>query len=338
MKKLFMYCLFILSISPLLALAGVSTPVKADDVIYSPVVPTVTPALTDTEVVEHDTALYVTELLRQGGYIDFSNVSDDYGFSDFVDDFLDSLDSLFTGKRYTTKEELSARTLYNLTTLGLQFPIEVMRNTMIELSEDDDDPSPTPTPPVDYEQIVDYINGSGFFWKDYPTFNNVTQDRTYTFINNVPPWKAYSYVKTRSGYLYQNSATHISACEPITISVIKNGDTYSYTQNVSIIDNNVIRYDPMYNQNQYFTQFTFENGVFFGCNFAGIDNVYTKSGTLSQVLTHISQNFRNVVLYVDGDLWSMPFAPVDYYWGIGNGTYIEGTDYPVQYDYPVSYL
>ena len=222
MKKPFTFVFFLLGF---VALVGFM-PIKADDIVNYGNVPTVTPTLTSTQVKEHDTIVYLTEFLRQGGTIDFSNVTTDYNFNDFCDDFLNSLDNLLNGqKRWSSVNDLAVVNSYNLTALGINSFIDTYRNNLLQLSPSSDEPStPTPSPNSDYISYINRINNrsdnTSEFW--FYNFPMEWRDSNTTYTLNYYPPSNYTWIANASNYTTSNQQSYTSNnVSPIDILIFK---------------------------------------------------------------------------------------------------------------------
>ena len=198
MKKVFVFLLSVISA----ALVGF-IPIKADEITTNyEDINTVTPVLTPQEIKEYDTALYLTEYLRQGGYVDFSHVNNNYSLDDFVDDFTDSLDSLITGQRYSTKELMAMETSINLTNLGLDIFTNIYRNNLISY---DETTNPIPTPPTDYSYIAEDVDFIPFTSGVLSGIKFISSDLACSLSYPSPGYPSYLDNTNKSNYTYYNA-------------------------------------------------------------------------------------------------------------------------------------
>ena len=309
-----------------LALAGFN-PVKADSVI-------VNGSYTDTDTLSQadyddlqNTALLL-KYLQNGGVIDTSNVSAGYSASDLVSDFgnfvrevvpdlIDVINPFQSKFEYTPLgNAMLNNNIYKF--MGL-LPFQA-------LSQEGDDNN-QPVVPSHYEDLINLINGSGFYWQDWtPTYNNnVLQPLVPTNVKQMTWVKSGNYVITQSSYP-----------SPIVTITINGSQNDGYTVNISNYsnssytdcgNNNRIMYntqpanEPYLNSQNVFS-------AYYGMNYYSATSITNSLNNginqgqdyLYNALSNISMFFRNVNIYVNGDLWAQAFQTPTYSLQIYNDT------------------
>lgn len=160
-----------------------------------------------------------------------------------------------------------------------------------------------PVVPPEYQSYIDIINGSGFWWKNYPNKNYYNANQAGlaiyppTLLSWISNYDDYSYNFTptaaRSQYCY------VSNIQDVYIT--SNNNVYSVNHVISGSQQAFL-----YNNNpgwlgNVFTNQTFAT-MYIGQNPDG--TTLSTSGTLAQVLSWMSYRFRNVNIYVDNVCWS----------------------------------
>lgn len=177
-----------------------------------------------------------------------------------------------------------------------------------------------PVYPPEYDQYIDAINGSGFFFKDYGDSADYGQGYVQYAANY--PFSKYSYfaygasigslipiIPTQHDATYNYDAYWLNQSEIISINIDKVADTNNYHYNVELTNLNPV-VNLWYGQtmNAIAMNTTPDSG---GRQWTGMGNdwgVYSchseYTGTLVDTLSYISDRFRNVDIYVEGELWS----------------------------------
>lgn len=162
--------------------------------------------------------------------------------------------------------------------------------------------SPSPVPP-EYESYIDVINGSGFWWKDYPNKNYYNANQAGMAI--YPP-TLLSWISNYDDYSYNftPTASRTQYCNVSNIQnvyITSNNDVYSVNHVISgsqqafLYDNNPGWLGNVYTNQTFATMYTGQNPD---------GTTLSTSGTLAQVLSWMSYRFRNVNIYVDNVCWS----------------------------------
>ena len=194
-----------------------------------------------------------------------------------------------------------------------------------------EDDSVQPTPDIAYENYLNKMNTTGFFFRNYPASNVVNQNGAiFTFVNALGSFSNYSWFTIDNGYFSSNSAEKIVPSNPVIIFVTSNNGVYSVNQTVGGIDNQCQRWQNG-SLNYTFRTFGFDSTSFFGNNFFGnLTKTLSYSGTLQQVLNYLSNNIRNITLFVDGVLWMngsfISPAVSEFNSSVPNGVIDSGTD------------
>lgn len=208
MKKLLLSVLFILSISPLLAMVGTNVPIKADEIVIGGN-SYVEDTITQSEYNRLNYSGLVAEFLRQGGTIDTTNINPDYGVDDVINEigetiyevikdtgnFVDWLgDSIFQSEGTVYPENIKPRMNDKLSNnMWMFLGLAPLLNSL------DSGTDIVPTPDVDYIQYINYINGNIF----YNTLNShISNFNTYSIICANASWGSPS--NNLAGLFYGN--------------------------------------------------------------------------------------------------------------------------------------
>lgn len=160
-----------------------------------------------------------------------------------------------------------------------------------------------PVVPPEYESYIDIINGSGFWWKNWPNKNyyNANQEGMTIYPPTLLSWisnyddYSYSFTPTaaRSQYCY--------VCNIQDVYITSNNNVYSVNYVISGSQQAFL-----YNNNPGWLGNVFTNQTFATCYLGQNPDGTTMStsGTLAQVLSWMSYRFRNVNIYVDNVCWS----------------------------------
>ena len=272
--------------------------------------------------------LEMAQTLFSGGKLEFSSIVSGFtGLDDIIEmwqDFKDNLAHAETQKRAkTTLSCLVDLTMQGINSIapGTDFVIpftfdDVNAFTMynpywflqnIATSHDSIVISPDAN---FYQSILDTINKrdsssiNAFWWYDVPTSINSPDLTSY-----VIPFTSYSWFCKGSDYSinpgFNSSYVFACATTPLSIYITSSGSTYSYSVSCyNIQPANYNRYNGIESPAFAFT---------FGSNYwsnLDLGMSYSQpfttsfSGSIGQVLQDISLKFKNVNIYVDGDLWS----------------------------------
>ena len=168
------------------------------------------------------------------------------------------------------------------------------------------DQHPTYADP-DYAAYINNINSVGFWFKNYPSSNEVTQSgTTFTFVNGKGSFSNYSWYAVDNGYFNSSTqyAEKIIPSDIATIYINSNNGVYSFTSTFNGYSYQCQRWQNG-SLNYTFPCFSFDSSSFFGSNsFVSYNKTFTYSGTLAQVLNYIGTYIRNVNIYVDDVLWA----------------------------------
>ena len=186
---------------------------------------------------------------------------------------------------------------------------EALAKPLRELFTPRGDNNPTPNPDINYAGYLNNINGSGFWWKDYP--NNIAGNG---FGLRNPPSINYSWFNSPSDngipfyetsglvlYLYNNSNI-------LTINLTSVDGTYyfNYSFNSFAINGG---FNVNNNGNKPATYGRIQvNGKYFIGVYPQSTNYefhWSVSGSLEHCLQYCQNHFRNVNIYVDGVPWSI---------------------------------
>lgn len=332
MKKAFCLSLIVM----FFALAGL-TPVKADDVaVVTPYVDI--PTLSQSEIDQYTYSTMLMEYLRQGGTIDVKNKSDNYTSYDLIEDFgnfIEDVIGVVTDVINPFQSEFQWGTGYPLnkaTPATLQF---MGLLPFYALSSEEPEPTPTPDAPVNLVPYIEKMNsnsGSGedFFWSDFPDFTDLNGNIS-GYTNLTFPWTSYSYINTTMAYPIVRStylSSPIGVCPVTDVFIFSNGNnTYSFS---TVFNTTVIGIcPPSFNfgsnlgyliRGQF--QKTQEQRKLIWTEYQNYNSIdehsrsYTLSyqnHTLEDCFAYLSNNVRNVNIYVDNVLYA--------YAGNGNVSY-----------------
>ena len=170
-----------------------------------------------------------------------------------------------------------------------------------------------PVPP-EYKQYIDYINGSGFNFKNYPITYG---DRT---VQPIVP----TVISQMSWVVGKNYARwdKIYPSTPITVKLT--GDTthitvtyegYSNSEYTKCNDSYRIMYDDESYDSSNPQDILLGDNVFtayYGMNYYSVGNFTTEfainnADNIQQALIFFTSRFKNIIIYVNNELWSNPF-------------------------------
>lgn len=170
-----------------------------------------------------------------------------------------------------------------------------------------------PVPP-EYKQYIDYINGSGFNFKNYPIIygDRIAQPIVPTIIENMSWVVGKNYA--RWDKIYPST--------PITVKLT--GDTTHITITYEGYSNSEYTkcndyYRIMYNDKSYDSQnpedvLIADNvyTAYYGMNYYSVGNFTTEfainnADNIQQALIFFTTRFKNIIIYVNNELWSNPF-------------------------------
>ena len=169
--------------------------------------------------------------------------------------------------------------------------------------------TPVVNPDINYISYLNRINSqnsndsSTFWFYNFPT----TMNQVILYSN---PITSYSWV-TYSNYQFTTqtnsfSTPYMMPCNIIDINIISNNDVYSYSYSGTSYGKFVTNNSSLFWSYGFLEYPGTINGLgSSSLNPAGIGFNFSYSGSLSQVLNHIALHFKNVNIYVDGDLWSL---------------------------------
>lgn len=323
MKKAFCFSLIVMFI----ALAGL-TPVKADDVaVITPYVDS--PTLTDEQIFNLENASLLLEYLRKGGTIDVKNTSSDYSADDLLSDFgnfvrdvvgefIDIVNPFQTEIEYHGLQPISPAKSAVIQFMGA-LPFYALQNT---------DNEPTPEPPIEYNSYIDYINGSGFFFKNW---NNGTPSQGqinegFTTMQNYYPNGNYSWFCHQLNVDWGINNSNLVVCSDIkTVNIYSIDDVYYMALPVTALP----AFNAFYASDghnlyvgQLSTSYLGQTNII-SSRYTMINNsiynntnktyTYQCTGTLVQCLDYVKNNMKNVNIYVDGVPWSIVGEAVNNY-------------------------
>ena len=321
MKKLFFLSLIFFFA---LALAGF-TPVKADSVVVNGSY-TDTDTLSQADYDELQNTALLLKYLQNGGVVDVSNVSDGYSVSDLVSDFgnfvkevvpdlIDVINPFQSKFEYTPLgNAMLNNNIYKF--MGM-LPFHALRSS----------DEPQPEPDIDYLSYINRINkrdltdNSTFWFYNCSEYWNQVRNNAFPVINYS--WVTYSNdLSTIFGSSYVTP--YMYPCELMSLYIFSNNDTYSFSVNVTSFPNFVTNQYNMfwkYGYIEYINNTYTINGLGQGSYTpTPITNTFSYTGTLAQCLEYIAQHFKNVNIYVDGDLWSYVGNNTNYSLQIYNDT------------------
>lgn len=373
MKKLVFSISLILSYT-FIAIAGVvkSIPAKADDFTNGNIV-TITPSISETDLSNYNNALQILEYLRQGGTIDFSNVSDNYSSGDLLNDFEDLINDVGNGIDYYGNNiinnvfGLSSDTVQLSPNTKLKDRIGQFRSNLpsyFRNQSTDDTPTPTPTPtfPSEYNSYIDRLNkrdntDNRYFW--FYNFPNLS-DSNFLFIKY--PITDYTWVCNDYYGAYDSSFDNdsnwntpaICPCDILSIYIYNTGTydnsnrlLYSYSSNYSCYYT-VQRLSDLYRNKSTTISFNWNTNTWdytkLNFNNTNLNNDIAQTGAhslsnkpLANILADICKYYKNVNIYVDGEPWSIVgnSTPISYNINLGTGTYLKETNQPIEYKFEI---
>lgn len=172
---------------------------------------------------------------------------------------------------------------------------------------------PNPVPP-EYKQYIDYINGSGFNFKNYPIIygDRIAQPIVPTVIENMS-WvvgKNYArwdkiYPSTPITVKLTGDTTHIT----VTYEGYSNSEYTKCNDSYRIIYNDK-SYDSQDPENVLIGDNVFT--AYYGMNYYSVGNFTTEfainnADNIQQALIFFTTRFKNIIIYVNDELWSNPF-------------------------------
>lgn len=175
--------------------------------------------------------------------------------------------------------------------------------------------------PSDIQALIDKINGNdgtsqSFFWNNFVT--SYYQSPYTWFLNGNANWTDFSYfVEDPSSQIHYSDYTTRYMCVSQNIEridIVSSGNNYTLSKSFTTYP----RFSRMYNTTMEFTNGKrFEvkdaNGAFKAYTGNSFTYTFTKTGTLNQIFTYIWEKFANVIIAVNGEIWSDP-TPITYTW------------------------
>ena len=305
-------------------------PVKADEIV-STEIDTYSPTLTEEEQKQIIGAKYLVEYLRQGGSIDLTNKSNGYTAVDLIDDIADFVNGTLAqflgdeGYWINNISDTQVPTYIALKEPNITNDINMMFGLLPFLATSEE-PTPTPVIPENYLQYINKIqtwtdgnisaytapiyNSTEFIW-DNRTDYSYTPLYPNQFSGRYSPVYSYEYVTV---YINEVNGEFITTTSNLNqVQAFKRNGQLKNTQNF-IFDNQWLFYYNMDNQS-WITTFTHTDI------------------TLGNALSYVSNYWKNIDLYVNGEPWIANHTQ-NYHIDLGQGTYIDNTNQPIQYDYP----
>ena len=226
MKKLFFLSIIFFFA---LALAGFK-PVKADSVVVNGSY-TDSDTLSQADYDELQNTALLLKYLQNGGVVDVSNVSNGYSVSDLVSDFgnfikevvpdlIDVINPFQSKFDYTPLgNAMLNNNIYKF--MGM-LPFYALQETN----------EPDVNPDINYMSYIDTINGTGFYFKEYPIENYVN----YGTVNFAPNYN-YSFCATNSQNYNGFSGDHpqLFVSDIVNINIVQDGNNYKIDQTISFI-------------------------------------------------------------------------------------------------------
>lgn len=173
-----------------------------------------------------------------------------------------------------------------------------------------DTPSIEVNPDPNYIQVLDYINGSGFWWKDAPNNNlHLNGYATNIGVSIYPPDLVTWFGNKSRSIPYVGSVGSYSSPILFTTNIISiyiNGSDDNYSFNLDISNNDILtNFYSSYTGNLSCKSGYVGSNGFDGNSSNSISLNFSHSGTLMSCLNYISYYFRNVNILVNGEYWAL---------------------------------
>lgn len=324
-------------------------PVKADNDITIGGNSYIDDYITNDEYKRINYSGLLMEYLRQGGTVDITNIntsSNDLAsdvlnsFGDFAVDVLretgNFIDWIGNGDVFQEEIVVNRDPVAWKPALRQDVFQLIGQLPFMYLNKDDGD-TPVPTPDTNYLTYLDAINGSGFWFKNFPNKDGFNISPA---LIQYPPSTVSWYCTLNNfgtnGIMGQN---YYCGCYNIfDINIAHDNNLYFIDFNLTNPIKNFILAGDTSNPYNYGVISLYNGGEF---DSMGSDTLnYTihiqySNESLSNVLTYIYNTFKNVNIYVDGILWSYAgdSSSTNYSIQLGTGTVVPTTNGRVEWKY-----
>lgn len=351
MKKLVFSISLILSYT-FIAIAGVvkSIPAKADDFTNGNIV-TVSPSQ-DADNIQF--GLTFLEYLRQGGSVDFTNVSNTYTVDNFIDDFNDLYNELVSDlpsplddvlANYQTNVKLSPNN-------KLRNYVNVFRNNLPSYLNNQDTPvEPTPNPNPDFSFIQNinnlYVPGTNINLTQYTGqyrfqyYNSEIYSPTYNLGNCTIVQYGGGFTNNRSHLPESTSIPYVYFCNPIITINVDTSDPNNVTCVYTATNKDFANFHNAGNTPLYgilFSTYSDNYVIINDATYSANNGLFrTSFDSLSTCMNYLYAYFCNINLYVDGIPWALAYGnqTQNYSIELGTGTYLQGTNNPIEYSFNI---